>query len=116
MESRTMSPSPELRKAREKKHKKRRHCYFSSEDSTTSSSDTSSSESGESQDEKLAETERFYGVTQKDINKYDLLAELANEYANEYCNEFIPGKEIKKSILYDQITYNPVLNIMPEIN
>ena len=55
-------------------------------------------------------------MTQKDINKYDLLAELANEYANEYCNEFIPGKEIKKSILYDQITYNPVLNIMQEIN
>ena len=54
-------------------------------------------------------------MTQKDINKYDF-AELANEYANEYCNKFIPGKEIKKSILYDQITYNPVLNIMQEIN
>ena len=95
--SRARSPSLGQKKKAKKRarHRKRRCCYFSSEYSTTSSSDTSSSESGESEDGKLAKTEKFHVVAQEDINKYDFSAELA-EYANEYCNKFIPKKDIER--------------------
>ena len=73
----------------------------------TSSGDTFSSESGESQDEKLAKTERFHVVDQKDINKCDFPTELA-EYANEYCNKIIPEKKIKKCILYNHSVSNNI--------
>ena len=96
-----MSPTPEAKKKvkKSKKHRKRRGRYSSSEHSTTSSNETSSSESVESHDDKLTKIERFHVMTQDDINKYCLPAELA-EYANEYCNKLIPEKEIKASILY----------------
>ena len=44
--------------------------------------------------------EWFHAVAQKDINRYDLPAKLA-EYAIQVCNKFITEKEIQEPILYD---------------
>ena len=50
----------------------------------------------------------FDVVAQKEINKYDLPAELAED-ANEYCNKFIPGKVMQSPITYKELTNWTVL-------
>ena len=47
---------------------------------------------------RLAKTERFHGMAQADINKYDLPVELA-EYANEYCNNSFIGRSFLQDVL-----------------